>query len=111
MFSRTEKRAAPWARRREAMMRLHHFVRYRAPLCSGLTARALPARVEERPPGRKLLPRMVSMNRAVSSLTLIPSPRGRGFPLPDPSPASGRGEFCKIGAVAAFGRSFVERPE
>ena len=51
MFSRTEKRAVPalWARLCDAMMHMHHFVRYRAPLCSGLTARALPARVEARP--------------------------------------------------------------
>jgi len=89
----------------------------------------------ERPPdptGSRCVPR----NRAVSSLfrpcgppspalSLIPSPaKGRERPLPDPSPPSGRGEFCMIGAVArsravfhsgrrevgtAFGR-FLGRP-
>lgn len=49
MFSRTDKRAALWARPCETMMHWHHFVRYRVPLCSRLTARALAARAEEQP--------------------------------------------------------------
>ncbi|OGI48132.1 MAG: hypothetical protein A2151_01865 [Candidatus Muproteobacteria bacterium RBG_16_65_34] len=71
----------------------------------------------ERPPDRGLS-RMVSVNRAVSSLTLIPSPMpSPSFPLPQGEREASRSALARglihsgrgRRAVAAFGRRFIGR--